>query len=437
MTAFLPASLRLLRQRAFTYALIGAALSGCAAVDAINTVAGRDPILPGERQALIPDADVAGQEALGGVSIGGARANSEWAQPGGNAQNDPGHVAYSGGGWRTSIPAAGRKSARPFATPVVANGLVYVYGNDATVSAHALSGGGRAWSVNLRPEGERSSPGGGVAASGGRVYVATGYRTLQALDGASGATVWTKEFTAPLRGAPTVVDGKVYLVDANNTVHAVSTSDGGEIWTFDAIPEQDGILSGTSAAVSGNTVIVPSITGQIIALGASDGAPKWADNLVRGNRNIAGSSVTDVAGRPVIENGIVYAIGTGGRMVATRVSSGERVWTQNIGGQHQPILSGNTVFVVDSQNRTVALDKATGKVRWVVQLPTKKQNWAGPLLAGNRLWVGSTTGDLLALDPATGQTVASQDLRDAIYMSPIAAGGRMIVVGGRGTLAAL
>ncbi|MEM7565976.1 MAG: PQQ-binding-like beta-propeller repeat protein [Pseudomonadota bacterium] len=432
MTALSP-----IRSRVLVLALAGLALSGCAAIDAVNTVTGRDPILPGERQALVPDADIRTQEAVGGVSIGGARANAEWAQPGGNAQNDPGHVAYSGGGWRTTIPAAGRRSARPFATPVVAGGLVYVYGNDASVSAHSLSGGGRAWSVNLRPEGERASPGGGVAASGGRVYVATGYRELHALDGSSGATVWTREFDAPLRGAPTVVNGRIYVVDANNTVHAASTGDGAEIWTFEAIPEQDGILSGTSAAVSGNTVIVPSITGQIIALGAADGAPKWADNLVRGNRNIAGSSVTDVAGRPVIEDGIVYAIGTGGRMVATRVSNGSRVWSQNIGGQHQPILSGNTVFVVDTQNRAVALDKATGEVRWFTQLPPRKQNWAGPVLAGNRLWVGSTTGDVLALDPATGQTVANQDLRDAIYMSPIAAGGRLIFVGGRGTLAAL
>ena len=417
--------------------LAGGTLAGCAAVDSVNTLIGRDPILPGERQPLMPTADVGGQSAVGGVSIGGASANADWSQPGGTASNNPGHLAYSGGGWRTSIPTAGRRSARPVATPVVDNGLVYVYGNDASLSAHSLSNGGRAWSVSLRPEGERAVPGGGVAAAGGRVFAATGYGTLQALDGASGGVIWTTEIDTPLRSAPTVADGRVYVTDASNTIHAFSTSDGSELWSFDAIPENDGSLSGTSPAVSGGTVIVPSITGQIIALNAANGEPRWADNLVRGNRNVAGSSITDVAGRPAIDGGTVYAVGTGGRMVASRLSDGERLWSQDISGLHQPIVSGNTVFVVDTQDRALALDKASGAPRWIVQLPSERQAWAGPLLAGNRLWVGSTDGALLALDPATGQTVETQDLREAVYTSPIAAGGRIIVLGGRGTLAAL
>ena len=78
-------------------------------------------------------------------------------------------------------------------------------------------------------------------------------------------------------------------------------------------------------------------------------------------------------------------------MVATRLSDGERIWSQDISGLHQPIVSGNTVFLVDAQDRALALDKATGRPRWTVQLPERKQAWAGPLLAGNRLWVASTT----------------------------------------------
>ena len=158
---------------AASLALAGLVLGGCAAIDTVNTFVGRDPILPGERQPLIPAANVGEQAPVGGVAIGGARANADWSQPGGNPANDPGHVAYSGGGWRASIPTGGRRSTRPFATPVVSGGLVYVYGNDASVSAYSLASGGRAWSVSLAREGERAAPGGGVAASGGQVFAAT------------------------------------------------------------------------------------------------------------------------------------------------------------------------------------------------------------------------------------------------------------------------
>ena len=52
--------------------------------------------------------------------------------------------------------------------------------------------------------------------AGGRVYVATGYGQVLALDAATGKEIWRQQVTAPVRGAPTVADGRVFAVTVDN-----------------------------------------------------------------------------------------------------------------------------------------------------------------------------------------------------------------------------
>ena len=56
-----------------------------------------------------------------------------------------------------------------------------------------------------------AGPGGGIAASGGVLYVTTGFGEVFALDPRSGGTIWQETLEAPIRAAPTVQDGRVFV----------------------------------------------------------------------------------------------------------------------------------------------------------------------------------------------------------------------------------
>ncbi len=59
----------------------------------------------------------------------------------------------------------------------------------------------------------------------------------------------------------------------------------------------------------------------------------------------------DIAGRPVIDRGVVYAISQSGLMAAFSVNTGERLWSRDIGGIQTPWAAGDYVYVLDNNNR--------------------------------------------------------------------------------------
>ena len=77
--------------------------------------------------------------------------------------------------------------------PIVAGGLVYAM--DAAGQLTAVTRDGRiAWTLSLVPAGgvPDSGPGGGMAVSGGVLYVTTGFGEVFALEPATGGTIWRR-----------------------------------------------------------------------------------------------------------------------------------------------------------------------------------------------------------------------------------------------------
>jgi len=424
-------------------AALAALVSGCSSLSALNPFGSKDEILPGERhEVLVVDETT---RAEGSVAIGGAT-SSDWPQPGGNAANAPGNVALAGNASSTAFRArvfgSGKRNARSSANPIVAGGRVYAYDADGTVTALS-TGGGKAWAVSLKPEGEKSrSPGGGVTTAGNVVLVATGYGELVALDPNNGGRVWTYDLRAPARSAPTAEGGKVYVVTQTNVLHAVNVADGTEAWTYPGIPENAGVLSGASPAAVGNTVIVPYSSGEVIAFNAAKGELQWADAVIRSTRTLAVSGLTDVAASPVVYDGVVYATGVSGRTIAVSLRTGERIWEQNLGSAATPAVSGNAIFLVDLKDNMVALDRRTGRPFWQTSLPVVRKKrffstWAGPVLAGGQLWAVSNDKKLISVNAATGEITGERAIPDRGLQSPIAAGGRLYIVTADGSLTAL
>nr|WP_320141954.1 PQQ-binding-like beta-propeller repeat protein [uncultured Cohaesibacter sp.] len=425
-------------------------LAGCSSVtdfaSDVNPFKTPEEVLPGQRQALFDTAAVAKVEDTSPVSIPGPVNFSSWSQAGGPATNNPPNVSFSGQGARVwSAKAAirgGDSDERAAARPVSVGGRVAVYSPDGDVSLYNASNGGRIWNVSVRPQNEKGvSIGGAVTMDSARVFAATGFSELVALDAGSGRRLWSFQLDAPARGAPVVVGNTVLAVSATNSLFAVNVSDGGELWTFEGIPQGTGLLGSGAPAVSGNTVLFSGTSGELVALDIKSGEMRWSDTIVQGTRRYAISGISAIAGGPVVSDGIVYASSVSGNTIALRIRDGERVWDRSLGSVHAPVVAGNSIFVVDLDDRIVALNKKNGKIRWSSQLPSvrskkKSTSWAGPVLAGSRLWVTSNDGKLAAVDPKNGSIVLTRDIKDPVFIAPIAVTGRLIMLSGSGRLSA-
>jgi len=421
-----------------------------------NPFAEKEKRLPGDRREAIANRSgltVEESAAATPVSLPAPHAMADWSQPGGNAANAPGNVTVGSGAstWSVSVVRVNRKG-RLSAKPIVYRGLVIVMDQMANVSAYSLNGGGRSWTVALRPEKEDSpSFNGGVAGDGGFIIAATGYGTVAGISATDGGVLWSMELGAPARSAPTTANGKAYVVSADNIIYAITIDTGEVAWSYSGIGNSAGVLGNASPAVIGNQVIVPYSSGEILAFDTETGEPKWLDALTGSNRFTAVSGLTDVAASPVVYEGEVYAISVSGRMIAVSVKDGNRLWAQSVASSHTPAVAGNTIFLTTLVGEVVALDRKTGKVRWITDLAPEKPaetrtGWgkkkkviysvAGPLLAGSRLWVATSDGRMITLDPSNGAIASTQTIGNPVYISPIAAGGRILVLDNAGKLTA-
>ncbi|MHA1165301.1 MAG: outer membrane protein assembly factor BamB family protein [Alphaproteobacteria bacterium] len=419
-------------------------LAGCGGVPTkLNPFKKEEVKLPGERIAVLKSQEgfqIDTAAAKRPVILPAAKRNAEWSQPGGVASNTLGHLDFGGGlgaAWRADIGTGSSDQGRLTASPIVYQGRVYTLDAEGVVSAFSSSGGSRLWRVSLAPENEKGYEGfgGGIAAYDGRLFVTTGFGVVVALNAGSGTVEWTRKIGVPLRSSPTVADGKLFFVSTESRLYAISTVDGVELWTNRGLPGSATLLSNVSPAVSGDTLIVPYPSGEIIAYSISTKRTIWSDSVSRTSGGSSLASLSDPA-RPVIDRGVVYAVGHSGRMIATAEKTGERLWTKRVRGTQMPWPAGDMVYVVDVNGILLALSRKDGSVRWLTELP-KATRWNGPVLAGGRLWLASGGGVVVSVDAKTGNIVTQRDLDTPIYISPIVAAGRMYVLTDKARLLAL
>ncbi|HEY0164345.1 MAG TPA: PQQ-binding-like beta-propeller repeat protein, partial [Sphingomicrobium sp.] len=168
----------------------------------------------------------------------------------------------------------------------------------------------------------------------------------------------------------------------------------------------------------------------------------WQDALSRTSITTSVASLSDIDANAVIDNGQVFAIGQGGRMVALELITGQRLWEVNIAGISTPWVAGDWIFVVTDDSKLIAVARATGKVRWINQLPRFQRekskrgqiSYLGPVLAGGRLILVGSNGTLINFDPATGNFQSQTTVGVAITQSPVVANSTLYVLDDDGRL---
>ena len=423
-----------------------ALLAGCAdaqlpRLSDLNPFAEKEKPLPGKRIPVALAENKAGLDVAMAdrpIVLPPPRANDTWAQPGGTASNAPGHVALNATVrqvWSASAGTGSTSYGKLTAGPIVADGRVLTLDTTGKLTAFMPSGG-VAWRVSLTPDKEKDFKGfgGGLAADGGRIFAATGFGWVYAIDSANGRKAWEKNLASPLRASPTAAGNKVVVVTSDGAAIALATADGSELWRHQGVPEKHAILTNASPAIEGDMVVVPYPSGDVVALRGDTGAPIWSESLARTRLASSLGSMTDAA-RPAVDAGTVFAVGHSGRMVATNARNGERLWSLNVPGIQGPAVVGDMVYVVDTGGQLLAVTRRDGKVLWNAKLPDSS-TWSGPVAAGGKLWLASNKGLLVGVDASKGTVESKVPIGDAVYIPPVVAGGRLYVLTDKARLVA-
>jgi outer membrane protein assembly factor BamB len=276
------------------------------------------------------------------------------------------------------------------------------------------------------------------------VFATTGYGIAAAFDAATGKELWRQSLGEPLRGAPSVYGNRVYVLTIDNQLFALNAETGETAWNVSGTVEVAGLLGAAAPAVAQDTVVVGFSSGELNALRAENGRTVWADALARTGRSTAMAALSDIDASPVIDRGRVYAIGHGGRMAALELATGQRVWERNFAGTSTPWVVGEFVYIVTLEGEVMCLTRREGKIRWVRALdryknPKKKSDpiqWSGPILAGDRLFLVSSNQQMVAMSPLTGEVLSTEKLKARAFLGPIVADNTLYVLTDDGKLTA-
>ncbi|HEY5048262.1 MAG TPA: PQQ-binding-like beta-propeller repeat protein [Rhizomicrobium sp.] len=456
------------------------ALAGCQQLDAVSDLTSgwftgaKKSNIKGERisvlaaeQSVKVDPDMAKTK----VVLPAPYRNDAWPSPGGYASNAMYHLKADGTlvtAWQAEAGKGSDTDSRLTAPPVVADGRVFVLDAAAHVFAFNAQNGQPLWDKDLAPKGPEDSIlfgtlpgfglfgedlsidpskgfGGGVACDGSKIFVSTGFGSVIALDGASGRQLWKSDLGVPIVNAPVANGGRVFVSSQDNHFFALAENDGRTLWDHQGITESAGILESTSAAVSGDYVIVPYTSGELFAIRVENGRPAWNDMLTRSGNVTALSELDDIAGRPVVDRDMVFAISHSGVMVAINLNTGDRVWSRDVGGIQTPWVAGDFVYVLTTESQVLCLARKDGRVKWIHQLtrwqdPENKKDmiiWSGPVLASDRLIFTSSDGYAVSLSPYTGDLLGKITIPDGTFISPVVADGTLYLLTNGAELVAL
>lgn len=388
-------------------------------------------------EEIIADASLAGVEVL----LPEPRVVDSWSQAGSQPSKAIGHIAAGDAfeiAWRADAGEGSSKKSALTTAPIANADTIFTIDSRQVVTAFDVNSGDRRWSQKLTSGNRRDGIGigSGIALDGSVLVVASGYGFVAALDSTNGAELWRRDTEAPMIGSPTIKDGRIFVASNNNEVIALSLADGSVIWSDQAIAESARVLGSPSPAAVENIVVAPYSSGEIIAYLAANGRRLWTDALVSPGQFTPISAINDIGARPVLGGGLVFAASQSGLLAAIDGRTGNRVWQQPIGSTQAPSLAGEYLFVVGVEAQLVCINALSGQVVWVQQLEKYRKvekkkgriTYAGPLVASGKVVVASSRGDLIAFDPQTGEETDRLKLGDAVYIEPIAAQDKLVVL---------
>jgi outer membrane protein assembly factor BamB len=349
-----------------------------------------------------------------------------------------------------SQPISGKGAGTGFtASPVVADGRVYLEDQNSNVRATDLSNGQVVWEKRYEVP---LSGGNGVVVAGGRVLGATP-TTAFALDSRTGKEIWSRRLVRGDAGliamTPGYHDGIVYLSTKASTeeggeagvLWALDAESGEKIWQFNTVskglwgrpdvnfgggltqpPAFDGegfmyIGTGNPGPIPGNKRYPwgssrpgPNLyTNSVVKLDEKTGRVKWYYQVSPHgicNWDVGAPLLTETGGRK-----IVIAGGLSGIVVALDQKTGKLLWRRPVGihnghdhdgliamrGEYDRLKTPMLVYpgVYGGVAGSIALEESKILVP-VVNSPTRLSSQEGAQV------VGTPTGELVALDVATG-----------------------------------
>jgi outer membrane protein assembly factor BamB len=311
---------------------------------------------------------------------------------------DPGHTGYvDQPANRYDIQGKllwSRRMGPVFSSAVAGLKMLYIASTDGYLYALKQETGAIAWRVRLDNRLTDATP----ALKGQVLFVSAHSSALEALNASTGQVYWRVETGEKIQAPPLVVGGRV-LVATRLAVWALDTASGRTLWKFHY------------GAVGWPTTGSPAVSGNILFAGLGTGTRLWALSLSDGHLIWSFDTGDRITSEPLVKANSVYIATWRGRIFALDRVTGKKRWMYSLNSAHTAsvvdgvggsmALAQNRLFVGDYRGVVLCIDAQSGKSIW--RFATGAQVLATPVVTNDRIYIGSGDGYFYALNMQTGR----------------------------------
>ena len=327
--------------------------------------------------------------------------------------------------------------------PAWQGSTIYAADRRGTVKAVNADNGKEEWKVDLSEKtGFFSSNipallSGGLTVEGSHVYVGSEKAKVFALNTSDGSIAWQAKVAGEALSRPVVSDGVVLIHTSNGMLQALNEADGAVKWSVNLDMPALSLRGESAPATAFGAAIVGGDNGRVSAVLMQQGQLIWQQRISQATGATEIDRLSDVDTTPVIVNGVVYALAYNGNLTALDLRSGQIMWKREMGSVNDFIVDGNRIYLVDQNDRVVALNVDGGVTLWT-QSDLLHRNLTAPVLYNGYLVVGDSEGYMHWINNDDGRFVAQQKVDSSGFQTtPVVASDKLLIQAKDGTLYAI
>ncbi len=342
--------------------------------------------------------------------------------------------------WVSSMKYGNSKSSKMAAPTLIHNGKIFCLDAGGLVYAFNAETGNLIWSKTTTLKGKDGQIGGALACSNGKLIVTSSFAEAFALDEDNGHELWRIKLPACCKGdGITISDRNVYLLCDNSSLQVVDVNSGSLLWSHNGMVMDTTYMGSSSVCVKGGVVYLSYPSGEVFAL-LENGSILWSTMLSKLSFTNIDESLLHPRACPVIKDNLIYFTCANRQITALDIRNGIVVWKKDYGGLETPLVSGNSIFVLNSSSELICLNKDSGKIRWHTKLKFGRSNdceWFGPIQVGNELLMTSSSGGLLMVSAIDGSIKSYKlDIGRGVVVHPVASKNMLYLITDDGSVLA-
>ncbi|MBU6477037.1 MAG: outer membrane protein assembly factor BamB [Xanthomonadaceae bacterium] len=349
--------------------------------------------------------------------------------------------------WSTRIgDGAGRSGVR--LQPAFADGKLYLISTDGKLEALDAATGKTLWKQSTRVGGgiwpfRHKKPGpdarfaGGPTVSGNLLVVGTLDGHVYAMDATTGKQLWSAEVDNEVISPPAIDGGVVYARTNSGNVYAFDANSGERKWVYDQgnVPLLSLRGNGPLLAVHG-VVMFGTDDGNVMSLRSDTGAIQWKLPITKGLGRTDIQKLNDADDSLQLDGNILYATAYHGELAAIDAQQGQLAWTRTFSSYVGVGVADKELVGTDGESLVWAFSKDGGGDMW--KQDALQYHWlTAPAIQDKYAVVGGVEGYVHWLDLSDGKLAARVRLsKDAIRARPVVNGDTVYVEDVQGHVAA-